>query len=94
MKHEITEWRRLLTEAQTAEFLGVSRSKLRQQRHAGPKEGHFPFVPYVKVGRNIRYDLEDLEKLVKENRVTWNSYEAGTMPAKAATEQRDRPTIR
>ena len=39
MKSVNTENQRLLTEAQTAEYLGISRSSLRQQRHAGPIGG-------------------------------------------------------
>jgi len=72
MKNSDTENRRLLTEKQTAEYLGISCHTLRQQRHTGPigGEGRIPFIPFVKIGRNIRYDIEELEQWIKRLRVS------------------------
>ena len=56
--------KRYLTEAQTAEYLGVSRSFLRKKRcyGGGPR--------YVKLAeRCIRYCTEDLDAWVQENTV-------------------------
>jgi len=71
MKNTDTENQRLLTEKQTAKFLSISRSTLRQQRHTGPigGEGRIPFIPFIKIGRNVRYDRADLEKWIKDNRI-------------------------
>jgi hypothetical protein len=65
-----TDNQRLLTEAQTAKYLGVSCHTLRQQRHTGPKDGRIPFIPFVKIGRNIRYDIKELEQWIKQLRVS------------------------
>jgi len=54
---------KLLTEQQAAEYLGQSRRTLQQWRwqHRGLK--------YIKVGRNVRYRLEDLKKFIENNAV-------------------------
>ena len=72
MKDTNTKNQRLLTEVQTAEYLGISKHTLRQQRHTGPigGEGRIPFVPYLKLGRNIRYDIRDLDHWIKQIRVS------------------------
>jgi len=69
MKNAGSENQRLLTEAQTAEYLSISCSTLRQQRHKGHIEGHLPCIPFIKLGRNVRYDRADLEKWIKDNQV-------------------------
>ena len=60
--------RRLLTEAQAAEFLGVSRSFLRKSRMTGQVENHAEPPPFVKAGRMIRYILDDLESWIEKHR--------------------------
>ncbi len=69
MDNQTTKHQRLLTAAQAAEYLGLSKSTLAHQRKTGPLDGHIRFVPYIKLGRNIRYDLDDLNKYIKVNRV-------------------------
>ena len=53
----------LLTEQQAAAYLKMSRSWLSKTRMAQ----HPRRPPYIKIGKSIRYDIEDLDKWVKEN---------------------------
>lgn len=53
--------RGLLTEKQAAEFLGLSAGTLRVSRCTGPIPGRI-FVPFIRMGRAIRYD----EALLRE----------------------------
>lgn len=61
--------RRLLTETETAVYLGVSRSFLAKGRMNGRRENHMPTPPYVKVGGGIRYDIGDLDAWISEHKV-------------------------
>lgn len=49
----------LLNQAEAAEYLGKSANWLAKSRL-----GHWPGPPYVKIGRNVRYRLSDLEAWV------------------------------
>ena len=60
----------LLTEAEAAIYLGVSRSLLRQQRCEGEREGRAPLVPYVRFGRAIRYRVVDLDHYIEKHLVS------------------------
>lgn len=51
---------RALNEDQAAEFLGLSRASLRIARSTGNRENRFPAPPYFKIGRAVRYSLNDL----------------------------------
>ncbi|MGE3510798.1 MAG: helix-turn-helix transcriptional regulator [Vicinamibacterales bacterium] len=53
--------KRLLTEAEAACYLSLSRSTLRQQRMRGAVETHIPHIPYLHIGRLVRYDLATLD---------------------------------
>lgn len=56
--------RHLLTTADAARYLGVSKAFLERDRWAGAK------VPFVQIGnRAIRYEQSDLEKFIANNRV-------------------------
>ena len=46
----------LLTEAQTAELLGISTATLSAWRSRGTSD-----LPFVRVGRSVRYRLSDIE---------------------------------
>ena len=50
---------KLLTTAQVAEWLNVSESTIRKWVHYG-------FIPYVKIGRCVRFIREDIEKWLQE----------------------------
>lgn len=54
----------LMTETQAAEFLGVARDTLTVWRCTGRVE-----IPYVKIGRAIRYIPKELRDHVKANTV-------------------------
>ena len=49
----------LLNTAQVAEWLNVSESTIRKWVHYG-------FIPYVKIGRCVRFIREDIEKWLQE----------------------------
>lgn len=59
----------LLTEAETAEYIRMSRGFLRQDRMNGPRKNRTAGPPFIKIGRSIRYLLEDLEQWLYQNRI-------------------------
>jgi len=64
--------RRLLTETETADYLNLSRSTLRQQRMKKRRKSGMTRVPYIRIGRNIRYDVIDLDEWIVSHRVVPN----------------------
>ena len=60
-----TEHDLLLTEVQAAEFLNVSVRTLQSWRVSGIKK-----LPFIRVGRAIRYRLADLRAWIAENTFT------------------------
>lgn len=61
--------RRTLTEAEAAEYLGISISALRQSRLDGPRKNRMPTPPYIRSGRRIFYLPEDLNVWLFSQRV-------------------------
>lgn len=61
---------RALTEAHAAEYIGMSRSFLRQSRMNGNREGRTPAPPFIKLhpGRSIRYLKDDLDSWLEQFR--------------------------
>ena len=59
----------LLTEREAAEFLGIAPGTLRVSRSTGPMDGRI-FIPYVKMGRSVRYDFEVLKRYLEEHTIT------------------------
>ena len=55
----------LLTEKDAAKYLCVSRVTLARSRCYGKPEG----PPYVRLGRTIRYLVDDLQRFVETRRV-------------------------
>ncbi len=53
---------RLLTEKETSIYICMSRSFLRQARMEGNRETRTEAPPFIKIGRAVRYDREDLDK--------------------------------
>lgn len=51
----------ILTQAQAAEYLGVSEKKLERDRWCERR------IPYVKMGRHVRYRSSDLVAYVESN---------------------------
>lgn len=58
-----------LTEKEAAEYIGMSRSFLRQDRMNGYRENRTPGPNFLKVGRSIRYLKNDLDSWLNELRV-------------------------
>jgi len=60
--------RRLLTDPEAATYLGVSLSFLRQGRMEGRRANRSPGPPFIKLGKAIRYDIQDLDAWLAANR--------------------------
>jgi predicted DNA-binding transcriptional regulator AlpA len=59
--------KRAYTEAETAEYIGMSRSFLRQARMTGPLPGRTSAPPFRRIGpRAIRYFKEDLDAFLDQ----------------------------
>jgi predicted DNA-binding transcriptional regulator AlpA len=59
MSHNIQP--RVFSEIETAEYIGMSRSFLRQSRMEGNRENRTPAPPFIKIGRAVRYLKDDLD---------------------------------
>lgn len=57
----MTVVKRLMTEQETSEYICMSRSFLRQSRMEGNRENRTPAPPFIKIGRSVRYLIEDLD---------------------------------
>jgi len=53
--------KRALSEIETSEYIGMSRSYLRQSRMDGERDSRTPAPPFIKIGRSVRYLREDLD---------------------------------
>lgn len=53
--------KRVLTEIETSQYIGMSRSFLRQARMEGNRDSRTPAPPFIKIGRSVRYLKEDLD---------------------------------
>jgi hypothetical protein len=62
--------KRGLSEAETAHYLGVSRSTLRQARISANVDGRLPTPPFVRVGKKIIYLLDDLDHWLEAHRIS------------------------
>lgn len=51
----------VLTEKEAAEYIGMSRSFLRQDRMNGFRVGRTKGPEYIKIGRAVRYHKNDLD---------------------------------
>ncbi|TLF58472.1 helix-turn-helix domain-containing protein [Nocardia cyriacigeorgica] len=61
MRSTTVELPELLTGRQTAEYIGVSEDTLAQDRYLGRG------LPYVRVGRRIRYRASDIAAFLEAN---------------------------
>jgi predicted DNA-binding transcriptional regulator AlpA len=52
---------RSYTEQQASSYIGMSRSYLRQARMDGQREKRKSAPPFIKIGRSVRYLIEDLD---------------------------------
>jgi len=60
---------RLLTGPEAANYLNLSRSTLRQQRMKVRPPSGVPLIPYVRFGRNVRYDVHQFDELIMSQRM-------------------------
>lgn len=60
--------KRLLTEEDTAKYIGVSRSFLARDRMDGFREKRTKGPNPVRLGNKVMYDLEDLNKWIDDNK--------------------------
>lgn len=58
-----------LTEKEASEYIGMSRSFLRQDRMNGVRINRTPGPKFLKLGRSIRYLKEDLDTWLFQHRV-------------------------
>lgn len=58
-----------LSETEAAEYIGMSRSFLRQDRMNGFRVTRTPGPQYLKIGRAIRYLKNDLDSWLFQHRV-------------------------
>ena len=56
--------RKLITDIELAEIIRRSVQTIRNDRHKGRG------LPYIKIGRSIRYNLADVERYLDSHRVT------------------------
>ncbi len=56
-----TSVKKVLSEIETAEYIGMSRSFLRQSRMEGNRANRTPAPPFIKIGRSVRYLKDDLD---------------------------------
>ena len=61
--------RNCLTEQEAAQYIGMSRSFLRQNRMTGLIGNRTPGPPYIKIGRSVRYQLSDLNVWLEQHRI-------------------------
>jgi hypothetical protein len=62
--------RRGLSESEAADYIGMSRSFLRQARMDGHRQYRTPGPPYTQIGRKILYLKDDLDSWLERHRRT------------------------
>lgn len=60
-----------VNEEMAAAYLGCSIHKLQRDRRIGSP------VPFIKIGRSVRYDIDDLEKYIQQQTFTSTSAYGG-----------------
>ena len=60
--------RRGLSEAEAANYIGMSRSFLRQARMDGKRLNRTPGPPFTKIGRKVLYPQDDLDGWLEAHR--------------------------
>lgn len=65
---------RTLTTAAAAAYLGVSEPYLKQARIYGDREGRTAGPPWLKIGRTVRYLIDDLDSWLLAHRRQHNRH--------------------
>lgn len=60
--------KRALTDKEASQYIGMSESFLRQSRSNGNRENRTPGPPWIKIGKSVRYLIEDLNQWLEEHR--------------------------
>ncbi len=60
----------MLSEREAADYIGMSRSFLRQDRMTGYRKNRTPGPSYLRIGRNIRYPKKLLNEWITQHTVT------------------------
>jgi len=60
--------RKFITEKEACIYIGMSRPFLARSRVEGNRKGRTPGPPYYKIGRAIRYSIDDLDFWLEEHR--------------------------
>ncbi|MCE2594794.1 helix-turn-helix domain-containing protein [Motilimonas cestriensis] len=71
--------KRALNEQETALYIGMSRSFLRQSRMDGERANRTIAPPFIKIGRAVRYLREDLDNWLNSQRKLVHLSQAGEM---------------
>ena len=69
MTEHIQDAKRAISEAQAAHYLGMSRSFLRQDRMNGQRENRTPGPRFIRIGKRIRYLIDDLDAWLEAHAV-------------------------
>ncbi len=69
--------KRALNEQETALYIGMSRSFLRQSRMDGERANRTIAPPFIKIGRAVRYLREDLDNWLNSQRKLMHLSQAG-----------------
>lgn len=59
---------RLISDRDTASYIGVSVDFLRKHRSEGNRQNRTIGPPFVKFGRSVRYDITDLDAWIEANK--------------------------
>jgi hypothetical protein len=59
----------ILTEKEAAAFLKIAPQSLRCQRCHGAKPDGIPMIPFIRIGRSVRYCKSDLLAVVQAGRI-------------------------
>jgi predicted DNA-binding transcriptional regulator AlpA len=59
---------RSVTESEAAHYVGMSQSYLRQSRMYGDRENRTPGPRFLKIGRSVRYLVDDLDAWLEQFR--------------------------
>jgi predicted DNA-binding transcriptional regulator AlpA len=60
---------RSVTESEAAHYVGMSQSYLRQSRMDGDRENRTPGPRFLKIGRSVRYLVDDLDAWLEQFRL-------------------------
>jgi predicted DNA-binding transcriptional regulator AlpA len=58
----VNDNKRVFSEIETSQYIGMSRSFLRQARMDGNRDNRTSAPPFIKIGRSVRYLKEDLDQ--------------------------------